>query len=195
MAKKVHKSIVSGVEGWDAEAQDNIDLLNNFPQPVASKADLATIAADFTLTENQEAVVLALSPFGLYLIDDQGTPALKRVGRPDYGTAQIDQRIYDHNGSGGGKFVLEKSFHVVGLANVATKSVAHGISGLNLAKGNYMHVHGTAQSGTVNRALPHPGISGSDAIEVTVDGTNINFICQANESATDAFLTLRYTLT
>lgn len=62
-----------------------------------------------------------------------------------------------------------KAFEDVGLPNIGSVSIAHGITSLDVDE--YMVVEGVLYDGT--SALPLPWTDGTDRVDVSVDGTNI----------------------
>jgi hypothetical protein len=81
------------------------------------------------------------------------------------------------------------------LPNTATKSVAHGITGI-AAPWSFTRIYGTASDTTAQTYIPIPYASTTalaNNIEITVDATNVNIITAANYSAYDTtYVILEY---
>lgn len=102
----------------------------------------------------------------------------------DYSTSEVatHQKWVD------GKTIYRKTINFGTLPNTTTKSVAHGITGLDYV----IKYYGVASNGTNRLLLPYP--TASTTIETYIDGTNVSVITSSNRSTyTTCYITMYYT--
>lgn len=180
MSRPALTDITHGQESWDTTVNDNMDILVDGPLPIKEVANIAALPSAAT----HDRCIVATTDSGELWISD-GTD-WKAIGRL-YDTTERACG-YDAINS---KTIYKKSFQIVGLANAGADSTAHGVTGLDVAKGDFHKVEAVAQDGTTIRVLPW--YNGTDYLEVTVDATNIVITSSKDETGTDAFVTIYYT--
>ena len=90
-----------------------------------------------------------------------------------------------------GKKIYRKAVDLGLLPNSATKNVAHGIAGLNVAEGAWLLIQGCISDGTnVDNVLLCANVTALD-----VDATNIDITTSADLSSYRGLVVLEYTKT
>lgn len=85
-----------------------------------------------------------------------------------------------------GRNVYEKTFDV-GYLNSSAKSIAHGISNLNLV----LNVHGSAYNGSYNLTIPYSTTDASSCIGVAINATNL-IVYSSGRSDYYSYVTIQY---
>lgn len=179
MAKRLFTDLASALEGWDAIINDNLALLRDFPLPIKSYSSPANLP---TAGQNNESIALTVTPAMLW--STNGT-----AWRPLEHYVDTTERLagYDEINN---KPIYAKTLQFT-LANAGPATQPHGVSGLDVAKGNYLRVDATVSDGTTHRVLPW--YDGTDRLEVTVNATNVVITSTKDETGSDATVTLYYT--
>ena len=171
-----------GQESWDTTYNDNKDKLVAGPLPVHEVANHAAVVA-LAAGSFDRCVVMATDTGLLYRSDGTNWHP---VGGHLRNAAEIAVG-YDYVKS---KVIYAKSFSFT-LANAGAATQAHGVTGLDVAKGDIMRVEAAASDGTTHRLLPW--YDGTDRLEVKVDATNITITSTKDETGSDAVVTIYYT--
>lgn len=180
MAKPAITPIDSAVEAWDQAINDALDVLSDGPIPIKEYADAASLPTASSYDE-----CLAFTSDTKTLWKSNGTVWIP-LGGPVIASSEAPVG-YDSIHS---KVIYSKSFSFA-LANAGAQTQAHGITGLDVATGDFMQIEAVASDGTDVRALPW--YDGTDRLEVKVDATNITITSTKDETSTTAFVTLYYT--
>ena len=107
-------------------------------------------------------------------------PESKTAVKSSFSTSEVDtgRKWVD------GKAIYKKSISFGSLPNAATKSVAHGISGISYI---------VSMSGTTDNSLPLPYYAdGVFGISLRADTTNVIIATYTDRSSSTAYVTLEY---
>lgn len=179
MTRPTYDDLVSTQQAWDTLLNAWKAGLFTNPYAVPQVADVGSLP---TASDYDRCVAAVTDQNMLYMSDGtnwQPLGVLIDTTERACGYDEVNDRT-----------IYKKSFTFT-LANAGAQTQAHGISGLDVAKGDFMEVKATASDGTTVRQLPW--YDGTDLLEVKVDATNITITSTKDETGTDAFVTLFYT--
>ena len=186
VAKILNKPTIPTVNDGTLTIQHNGTTKGTFTanQSTASTVNIETIYADTPST--------AANPTGWVntteLVDGAVTAAKTSFGG-NYSTSEVDTGFTWIDG----KHIYKKTISFGTLPNSTTKSVAHGISNLDMIVDSSF----VAKSSSYYITIPAPSTSSlSNNVVWYISGTNINCSTGSNQSSyTESYVTLWYTKT
>ena len=179
MARPAVSPVEHGTESWDTTINDNSDIMLDGPFPIKEVANIAALPAAASF---DRCLVATTDSSTLWISDGAVWKAIGRL-------VSTTERATGYSAVNS-KTVYKKSF-TFSLVDTGAKTQAHGVTGLDIAKGDFMSVEVVASDGTTVRVLPW--YDGTDRLVVKVDATNITITSTKDETGTDAFVTLYYT--
>jgi hypothetical protein len=179
MARPARKTVDSGLEGWDAEMDDNFGAILDTPFPPAEYANVAALPSA-SLYEGCVAWVVADDM--LYVERGGSWVPLSEV--VSFSTSEQDsgRRWID------GSTIYVKTFNFGALPNSTTKAVAHSITNLDLV----IELKGMADDGTDQYPIPIDQKVAANHVVLWADDTNINMDTNFNWSTFDGYVTMYY---
>lgn len=180
MARPTRKDVDSGLEGWDADMDDNFGAVMDTPFPPASYANTAALPAA-ALYEGCLAYVV--DEDRIYVSSDgHWHPA---VTETHFNSTEQDSGM---RWGAGEDIVYQKSIDLGALPNSASANTAHGISGIDIV----IKFEGAASAAASRFPIPHFATNG---IEISMNNTNIIITTTSNLSSYTGVVTVYYTKT
>ena len=176
MARPTRKDVDSGLEGWDADMDDNFKAIMDTPFPPVLYANTAALP------------VASLYEGCLAYVEDEDRIYVSSGGH--WHPAVIETHFTsDEQDSGmrwgvGEDIIYQKSIDLGALPNSASTNTAHGISGMDLL----LKVEGGASAAAAWIPIPAP-----IEIEITLSATNVTITTHGNYSTYTGVVTLFYT--
>lgn len=177
MARPTRKDVDSGLEGWDADMDDNFKAILDTPFPPAEYANAAAFP-NAALYEG--CIARALDDDMLYV--ERGGSWIPLAQTTNYSTSEQDSGLRWTDGS----IIYQKTVSLGALPNATSTTDAHGISNLD----QIIKIEGMADDGTDQ--IPLPYYHATDGVDVAVDDTNINLVTEDNKSGFTGYLTIFY---
>ena len=180
MARPEKKDIVSGLEAWDAEADDNFEITFNTPFPPALYANAAALPS----AALYEGCIAWVEDVELLYISSGGAwESLTEVAHYSETEQDSGRRWID------GAVIYVKTIDFGALPNATTKNVAHSISGLGLV----IKLEGVASNGTTQYPLPIDQKVAANHVVLLANATNIQMDTNFNWAAYDGWVYIYYT--
>jgi len=135
----------------------------------------------------------------LIVLTDNYTALAQSINQREIGTFETveqlnGQQFFNTTDPERKRFAYRKVFAIGAIAQGATSTTAHGITGVN-ATTIFTHIYGTCVTDVVdNRPIPYADVTAvNEQIEINVDATNINLLNGAAAPAiTSALVVLEY---
>lgn len=179
MARPTRKTVDSGLEGWDAEMDDNFEVILDTPFPPAEYANAAALPSA-ALYEG--CIARVLDEDILYVERGGSWEPLSEVTSFSASEQDSGRRWID------GSTIYFKYVDCGTLPNATTKSVAHGITNLDLV----IEAKGMADDGTDQTPIPVDDAIAANHLTLVVDATNVNLDSNKNYSSYTGFVILYY---
>ena len=177
MARPTRKTVDSGLEGWDAEMDDNFEVILDTPFPPALFANVAALPS----AALYEGCIAWVEDEGiLYVVHEDHWQPLAAVTHCDATEQDSGLRYTDDS------IIYQKTVSLGALPNSTSANTAHGISGMDLL----IKVEGGASAAAAWIPIPAPF-----EIEMTLTATNITIVTHSNYSTYTGTVTIFYTKT
>ena len=177
MARPERKAIDSGLEGWDAEMDDNFGVTLDTPFPPAEYANQAAFPSA-ALYEG--CIVRSLADDMLFV--ERGGSWVPLAPTTAYSTSEKDSGLRWIDDS----TIYQKTISLGALPNASSSTDAHGITNLD----QIIKIEGMADDGTDQ--IPLPYYHATDGVDVSVDDTNITIVTEDNKAGFTGYLTIFY---
>lgn len=174
MSRPTKKDVSSGLEGWDADMDDNFDVTLSTPFPPAA---YATVAALPSASLYDGCIAYVTNHDLLFLSHDGHWHVLS--ANTHYSTTEEDSGLRWIDDS----IIYKKTISLGSLPNSTTANTAHGISDLDEV---------IKFEGAANGASNRYDLTSTPDIEVYVNNTNVVVTTTANFSTYTGYLTVYY---
>ena len=177
MARPTKKDVDSGLEGWDADMDDNFEVILSTPFPPAEYANVAALPAA-ALYDGCMAYVADVDR--IYVShDSHWQPAVMET---HFATTEKDSGMR----AIGDIPIYQKTVDLGSLPSSGSANTAHGISGMDVL----IKIEGGASAAAAWIPIP-----ATNEIEISLTGTNIAITTYSNYSTYNGLVTLFYTKT
>jgi hypothetical protein len=175
MSRPTKKDVDSGLEGWDADMDDNFDVILSTPFPPAEYATVAALPS----AALYEGCVAYVANHDRLFISHGGS--WQPVPESHYETSEKDSgwRWIDDS------IIYMKTISLGALPNSSTKNVAHGASIDQLIK-----IEGAAEG--ASNQIPLPYYHATNGVDIKVNNTNVVIVTTDNKSTYTGYVTLFY---
>ena len=177
MARPTRKTVTSGLEGWDADMDDNFAAIMDTPFPPAEYANQAAFPSA-SLYEG--CIARSLADDMLFV--ERGGEWVPLAPTTKYSTSEKDSGQVWTDGS----TIYQKTIELGALPNATSTTDAHSISNLD----RIIKIEGMADDGTDQ--IPLPYYHATDGVEVSVDDTNITLVTEDDKSGFTGHITIYY---
>lgn len=177
MSRPTRKEVTSGLEGWDADMDDNFEALFDTPLPPVEYATTASLPSAGLY---EGCIARVLDDDMLYV--ERGGSWIPVAPTTSYSTSEADSGLRWTDGS----VIYWKTIELGALPNASSSTDAHSISDLD----RIIKVEGMADDGTDQ--IPLPYYHATDGVEVSVDNTNITLVTEDDKSDFTGHLTIYY---